>query len=76
MKLSRNISTRGRWVRAASGVAFLAVAAAAWLRGFHLGGVAGRWTLIVAAATIGLFQLFEALCGWCVARALGLKTPI
>lgn len=76
MKLARNISSRGRWIRAASGAAFLTIAAAAWWRGFELGGEAGRWTLICIAATIGAFQIFEALSGWCVVRALGLKTPV
>ena len=76
MAFTRNISNRGRVIRAVSGVAFLAIAAVAWWIDFDLGGVAGRWTLIVLSATIGAFQIFEAASGWCVLRALGLKTPV
>jgi hypothetical protein len=42
----------------------------------------GAWFLrdlpapAVALAGSGIFMLFEALKGWCVARACGLKTPL
>jgi len=63
---SPNIQTPGRIARGLSGVVALA---AAWMWREHtVGGVA----LLVA----GIFMLFEAARGWCVARACGLKTPM
>jgi hypothetical protein len=35
-----------------------------------------RWTLVTALGLLGAFQVFEALTGWCVLRALGRRTPI
>jgi hypothetical protein len=63
---SSNIGTAGRVVRGACG----------------LGCAAGAWFLrdlpvpAVALAGSGVFMLFEAFKGWCVARACGLKTPL
>ena len=63
---SPNIGTAGRLVRGACG---LGCAASAWFLRDHL-------VLTVALAGSGVFMLFEALKGWCVARACGLKTPL
>jgi hypothetical protein len=47
-----------------------------------MGCAAGAWFLrdlpipAVALAGSGVFMLFEAFKGWCVARACGLKTPL
>jgi hypothetical protein len=61
-----NIGAPGRVARGICGVATLA---AAWsFRENPAGGV----TLALG----GLFMLFEAFRGWCVARACGLKTPM
>ena len=63
---SSNIGTAGRIVRGACG----------------LGCAVGAWFLrdlpvpAVALAGSGVFMLFEAFKGWCVARACGLKTPL
>ncbi|HVV70393.1 MAG TPA: YgaP-like transmembrane domain [Verrucomicrobiae bacterium] len=65
--LTPNITAWGRVVRALWGAAL--VAAALWLT------AAPAWlriTLLVAAG----FALFEALRGWCVMRACGIKTKI
>lgn len=61
----RNIGTAGRILRAVFGVILLT--AAIYLYQVHLAACA-------AAAVAGLFALFEAFGGWCVARACGLKT--
>lgn len=60
-----NIDRKGRLVRGLMGLALLAAAAVCsddlpWLA--------------VGLAAAGLFGLFEALRGWCLARACGIKT--
>jgi len=64
--LKPNIDRLGRLVRGACGLCCLA--GAFFLRDNTLA--------CVALAGSGLFMLFEAFKGWCVARACGLKTPL
>lgn len=62
----QNIDLLGRLVRGACGLCCL-------------GGAFYLHENTVAAVTLlgsGLFMLFEAFKGWCVARACGLKTPL
>jgi hypothetical protein len=75
-KLNCNIDRAGRWARGISGLLFLCIAALVLLRGLGFGGDALRWTVGLAAAALGAFQIFEALVGWCVTRAMGFKTPM
>lgn len=60
-----NLGNTGRLLRAATGLALMGLAVAAW-----------RWHWLASAglAAGGVFCLFEAARGWCVARACGLKT--
>jgi hypothetical protein len=62
-----NINSRGRLVR--GGMAVLLLLA---------GGVTVCFVpwLGVVLAGIGIFVLFEALRGWCLARACGVKTKL
>ncbi len=62
---ARNIDGKGRLVRGLMGVVLLVGAAFSWTVSLWL-------TLLLAAA--GVFGLFEALRGWCAARACGIKT--
>ena len=62
---SRNISNTGRLVRG--------LGALALLLGAGIGFFVSIW-LGVALAVSGVFVLFEALRGWCLLRACGLKT--
>jgi hypothetical protein len=71
-----NIDRAGRWARGLSGLVFLSIAAVVLLRGLGIDGTALRWTVGIVAALLGGFQIFEALAGWCVTRALGFKTPM
>lgn len=64
---SRNINNRGRLVRG--------LGALALLLGAGFGFFVSVWLGIVLAA-LGVFVLFEALRGWCVLRACGLKTKL
>jgi hypothetical protein len=61
-----NIGTSGRIARGLCG--FLALVAA-WFYREHIAGC-------VALVLSGVFMLFEAFRGWCLARACGLKTPM
>jgi hypothetical protein len=62
---SRNISNTGRLVRG--------LGALALLLGAGIGFLVSVW-LGAGLAVGGLFVLFEALRGWCVLRACGIKT--
>lgn len=62
---ARNLKAKGRLVRGLIGVALLLGGA------FTLGH--SRW-LGWPLAVAGGFALFEALRGWCLARACGIKT--
>ena len=63
----RNISTTGRLVRGLGAVALLI--------GAGFGFFVSLW-LGVALAVSGGVVLFEALRGWCVLRACGIKTRL
>jgi len=62
-----NIDSKGRKIRATSAVILLLSAIIAWWISSPL------WLSIVLAIG-GLFTGFEALKGWCVLRAFGIKT--
>lgn len=71
-----NIDAKGKFVRLIWGLIMLAAAVA--LAGMILLNiVAGTWLWAVVAALVlmGGFGIYEARAGWCVARAMGLKTP-
>lgn len=63
---TRNIDRKGRLMRASMGVALLVGAALAW-----------EYSHLIVATLLalgGLFAVVEALRGWCLLRACGLKT--
>ena len=62
-----NLETRGRLVRGVGGIAFIAVGAA--LCEVNL-------PVSVILLLSGGFMMFEAVRGWCVIRACGLKTKL
>jgi len=62
-----NIDRKGRLLRGGIGIALLTGAA------FSLGASALLAGFLAAA---GCFALFEALRGWCAARACGIKTRL
>lgn len=72
-----NINAKGKAVRLVSGLLFVLIAAV--LAVLVLAGVlvsGGWWVVVVAAMGGGVFMIFEGWSGWCVVRAMGLKTPI
>jgi len=62
---ARNIGRRGRVVRGLGGMALL---------GGSLFCLAEWPWLAALLGMAGIFSLFQALRGWCLARACGLKT--
>jgi hypothetical protein len=60
-----NIGKAGRAIRGGIGVVLIGAALAAW--GWH-------WLAGAGLVAGGAFCLFEALRGWCVARACRIKT--
>ena len=64
---ARNIGNTGRLVRG--------LGALAMLIGAGFGFFVSAW-LGVGLAAGGVFVLFEALRGWCLARACGIKTKL
>jgi hypothetical protein len=62
-----NISRHGRIARGVIGALCL-------VAGIIIAGDYSLWGLIFVAA--GLFAIYEAVRGWCLARACGLKTKI
>ena len=62
-----NIDGKGRWVRGLMGLALLVGAAFSFGQSAWLG---------ILLAVAGLFGLFEAFRGWCLARACGIKTKL
>ena len=65
--LTPNIDHKGRLVRGFGALALLAGAAFAF--------IVSAW-LAVGLIALGLFVAFEALRGWCVLRACGIKTKL
>lgn len=64
---ARNIDNKGRLARAISGALLL------------IGGVVAvsfLWWLGLILLASGAFVLFEAMRGWCVMRACGIKTKL
>jgi len=62
-----NLKRTGRIARGVTGTLCL-------VAGIVVAGDISLWGLILVAA--GLFAIYEALSGWCVARACGIKTKI
>jgi hypothetical protein len=62
-----NIDSKGRWLRGINALLLIGAAVLSWWM---------KWPLWIAIAlgAIGLFCGYEALKGWCVLRACGIKT--
>ncbi|QDU33633.1 hypothetical protein KS4_16880 [Poriferisphaera corsica] len=73
--LKCNIDNTGKRLRLYSGLFDLLVAAIVMLITWF--GLIETWGWIAGGVLllIGLFAIFEALRGWCILRALGIKTP-
>lgn len=70
-----NIDRSGRIARAISGLLCIAAGGACMVWAWPA-SMPWRWTIALGLLAAGLFQLYEARKGWCIARACGLKTPM
>lgn len=71
-----NIDAKGKAVRLVAGAMIEATGWTLLVLGFA--GILPEWSLYVGggAAAGGLFLVFEGLAGWCVIRAMGIRTPM
>ncbi len=65
--MKHNIDSKGRAIRATTGIAVLIAAIVSYLLNAPL------W-VTVPLVLFGGFMLFQAVSGWCAARACGMKT--
>ncbi len=70
-----NIDNKGRIARAITGLICICAGIVLFLMSIPASNTV-RWVLVFVLVVSGIFQLFEARKGWCVARACGLKTPM
>jgi hypothetical protein len=76
MALTCNIDARGKAARLIYGVLMLGIGALmVWLWAWRSGG-AISWFCSICVMLAGLFAVFEARAGWCVLRAMGVRTPM
>lgn len=77
MALECNIDAAGKAARLKGGIASLA-GGLLLAGGLATGIVDGTfWWLATAGAVFGgAFAIFEARAGWCVVRAMGIRTPL
>jgi len=75
VKLIPNIDHRGRRARLVGGIVIALLGLALLIAGLYQAGWAMRIGGIVALV-VGGFMVFEAANGWCLLRAMGIKTPV
>lgn len=74
MPLTCNIDSRGKAARLIYGIILLLIGIGlAWLWAAGSGS-AVRWIVAAVCLISGSFAIFEARAGWCVVRAMGIKT--
>ncbi len=76
MALTCNIDARGKLVRLVYGIALLVVAVVLLVAWALPTGLLWSWIVTAVCALGGAFAVFEARAGWCVVRAMGIKTPM
>lgn len=76
MPLTCNIDARGKSARLIYGILMIAVGVALMILWSAGSGSIARWAVAGGCVAAGLFGLFEARAGWCVMRAMGVRTPM
>ena len=72
-----NIDAKGKAVRLWVGLSLiLASGVCALLTAASVLPSDWAWWLVAALAAVGLMGVFEARAGWCVVRAMGMKTRV
>ena len=73
MAMCCNLDKRGRRIRGTIGTCI--VIAGLLTIGLTWPPTAGQWVGGAGLTLFGSFILFEALKGWCAAKAMGIRTP-
>lgn len=76
MPLRCNIDARGKLARLIWGLLLLTLGIVLLFTWALRAGSIIAWVVTVGCAAGGAFAIFEARAGWCVVRAMGIKTPI
>jgi hypothetical protein len=76
MGLKCNIDRRGKVARLIWGLLLLVAGITMLIKVARPSGSAWAWTATLVCLAGGAFAIFESAVGWCVVRALGLKTPM
>lgn len=72
-----NIDQKGRLARLYTGIFAIAVGIAiALLTYLSVIPAALGWIAVAGSVFGGAFAIFEARKGWCIVRAVGIKTPL
>ena len=76
MALTCNIDTKGRLVRLVLGlIELIAGLLLIFLWALQRGGWL-PWTISLGLLAFGALAVFEASAGWCIVRAMGIKTRV
>jgi len=76
MALTCNIDAKGRLVRLILGIVELVGAVLMIILWALPSGEWLPWTVALGLLALGLLAIFEARAGWCIVRAMGIKTRI
>ena len=72
-----NIDARGKAARFMGGIASIVAASIfAFLMVTDVVSIGFGWYAIAGAYLGGAFAIYEARAGWCIVRAMGIKTPL
>ena len=72
-----NIDARGKAARFMGGIASIVAASIfAFLLVTDVVSIGFGWYAIAGAYLGGAFAIYEARAGWCIVRAMGIKTPL
>jgi len=74
MALACNIDARGRAIRLIYGAVVLAIGLILLFLWACRAGGWPAWTVSIALILNGAFAIFEGRAGWCIVRAMGIKT--
>lgn len=76
MPLQCNIDSRGKAARLIWGILLILIGLVLMFAWAMRGGSTWAWVVTITCLLGGAFAVFEARTGWCVVRAMGIKTRI
>jgi peptidoglycan/LPS O-acetylase OafA/YrhL len=76
MPLTCNIDARGKRARLINGLVLLAIGLLAAAYALFAANSQIAWIVAAVCLPLGGFCVFEARAGWCVLRAMGIKTKM